>query len=165
MKKHIFLTLFSAFTLTLFAQPEGGPEDFREKKDKMNAMRSAYITTELNLSTEEAQTFWPVYNELDSKIEAMRMANYDQAMKLRKSGKKIEDFSDQELLDMMKARLDNDEQIAKLRKQYHEKFLKLLGVKKTAMLYHAEMEFTRDLMRKSKGGRPGPGPGPGGKDR
>ena len=158
MKKYILLSLFAISATAIFAQPENGPEDFREKKDKMNAMKSAYITSELNLSTEEAQAFWPVYNELDSKIEALRMANFDQGMKMRKSGKKIEDFSDEELLKMMKQRLDNDEQIAKLRKQYHEKFLKLLGTKKTAMLYHAEMEFMRDLMRKSKGGRPGPGP-------
>ena len=154
MKKYILYSLFAFAATSLFAQPAHGPEGMREKKEKMNAMRAAYITTELNLSTEDAQLFWPVYNELDNKIEALRMANYEQGMKMRKSGKKIENFSDEELQTMMKQRLDNDEQIAKLKKQYHEKFIKVLGVKKTAMMYHAEMEFMRTLMRRGKGGPP-----------
>ena len=156
MKKYILIPFFTLAATTLFAQPQHEHEDMKEKKAKMNAMKAAYITAELNLSTDEAQTFWPVYNELNNKIETMRMANYEQAMKMRKSGKAIEDFSDTELQSMMKQRLDNDMQIAKLKTQYHDKFIKQLGIKKTAMLYHAEMEFTRDLMRKSKG-RPSSG--------
>ena len=75
MKKYILYSLFAFAATSLFAQPAHGPEGMREKKEKMNAMRAAYITTELNLRTEDAQLFWPVYNELDNKIEALRMAN------------------------------------------------------------------------------------------
>ena len=42
-------------------------QGFKGKKDKVKALKVAYITEELNLTTEEAQRFWPIYNAFDDK--------------------------------------------------------------------------------------------------
>lgn len=147
----MLFTVLTALTVGMWAQPK---HHLREKKEKVDAMKVAFITRELDLSSEEAQEFWPVYNEMDKQIEALRMATAEKMMKLRDEGKKIEDMSDEELKSMMNERLANDEKIAQIKKEYHEKFLKILGVQKTAKLYLAEMEFARELMRKTRQGPP-----------
>jgi len=151
MKRTIILTVLTVFSLSSWAQPK---HHLRDKKEKVDAMKAAYITRELDLSSDEAQQFWPVYNEMDKKIEELRLATAEKMMKMRDEGKKVEDMSDEELKAMMEERLENDEKIAQIKKQYHEKFLKILGVKKTAKLYMAEMDFTRELMRKTRQGPP-----------
>ena len=47
-------------------------QGFREKKEKVKALKMAYITEQLNLTTEEAQKFWPIYNAFDEKQSELR---------------------------------------------------------------------------------------------
>jgi chorismate mutase len=151
------ITLFAFATLlsiSAFAQPD----DLRGKKEKMDAMKAGFITRELDLSPQEAQQFWPVYNELDKKIEDLRIGLAEKFIALKKEGKTLDDLADAELIALMNERLSNDEKIAKLKREYHDKFLKVLGIKKTAKLYVAEMEFARDLMRQSRHHNPGGNP-------
>ena len=54
----VFLIL--VFSKEVSAQ-EGG-------KERIRAYKTAYITQELDLSSSEAEKFWPVYNEYDKKI-------------------------------------------------------------------------------------------------
>ncbi len=56
-------------SLTAYAQPEGGPAN---RKKQIEARKVAFITSELNLSPEEAQVFWPVYNQAQAERKALR---------------------------------------------------------------------------------------------
>jgi Spy/CpxP family protein refolding chaperone len=42
-------------------QPKN-PKDMEHKKEMVQAMKTGFITKELDLSPEEAQKFWPIYN-------------------------------------------------------------------------------------------------------
>ena len=53
--KFIFPILFLLMASISFAQ------GFRDKKEKVKALKVAYITEQLDLTTEEAQKFWPIY--------------------------------------------------------------------------------------------------------
>lgn len=72
--RHIFsaLILTMVFTLGLSAQEhkkrDGG------KKDKMEALRIAHITEELDLTQEEWQKFWPIYNKNRDALAELRKA-------------------------------------------------------------------------------------------
>lgn len=148
MKRGILIAISALFATSLLAQP--GEPPLREKKEKVDAMRAAYITNELDLSTEEAQTFWPVYNEMDKKIEKIRMASMEHRKQMKEDGIKPEDLSDDELSKMMEDQFKNESAILAIKQDYHKKFIKVLGTKKTFKLYMAEREFMRDLMRKGK---------------
>ncbi|WP_315820109.1 hypothetical protein [Paraflavitalea speifideaquila] len=39
----------------------------------MEALKIAYLTQKLNLSTEEAQRFWPIYNKYAAEIRKVRV--------------------------------------------------------------------------------------------
>ena len=58
-KAFIMAVMALMLTTGLIAQERG--------KDRIKAYRTAYITQELDLSSKEAEIFWPVYNEYDKK--------------------------------------------------------------------------------------------------
>jgi hypothetical protein len=149
MKRIITFALAALFVVPAFSQHDG-PKDLREKKEKVDAMKAAFITQEIDLTTEEAQRFWPVFNEMTKKIEVYRMEEAEKMMKMREEGKTVEDLTDEEVSNMMLARFSNEEAILKIKRSYHDKFIKLLGVKRTAKLYLAERDFQRQLMRKAR---------------
>jgi len=72
MKKTlIFGLLLSAAAVV--AQPKMGDRaDLEQKKEKIEAIKVAYLTEELELTVAESQAFWPVYNELRKKEHALR---------------------------------------------------------------------------------------------
>ena len=64
--KIIYPILFLLISSFSFSQ------GFKEKKGKVKALKIAYITEELDLTTEEAQKFWPIYNAFDDKQSELR---------------------------------------------------------------------------------------------
>ena len=99
MKNQICI-LISAFLLTLAASPMTAQErrqdgNHRKWEESMRAEKIAYFTEALELSTEEAEKFWPVYNRcekekqkaFDSQMKALR--SLDAAVKENKSDNEI----------------------------------------------------------------------------
>lgn len=54
------------------AQPSSENIDKAKIAQTIEALKVAYITKELNLSTDEAQKFWPLYNGLSSEMKRAR---------------------------------------------------------------------------------------------
>ena len=58
MKKLItFICIIIFCTLSISAQEK------KESRDKIKALKISYLTEQLNLTTREAQNFWPIYND------------------------------------------------------------------------------------------------------
>jgi hypothetical protein len=76
MKKliSVFVTL-GWLALSGIAQPGGGQQ--RQPGSVLEAMKVAFITKRLDLSPEEAQRFWPVYNKYAFEIRQAHMAYRD----------------------------------------------------------------------------------------
>lgn len=69
MKKFLLIASFAALPfVSLVAQPP-------EKKEAMQALFAAFVTRQLNLTPEDAQRFWPVYNQYDA--ESRKLENPD----------------------------------------------------------------------------------------
>ncbi|REJ62833.1 MAG: hypothetical protein DWQ21_05615 [Bacteroidetes bacterium] len=159
MKKSlIFGLLLSAAAVV--AQPKMGDRaDLEKKKEKIEAIKVAYLTEELELTVAESQAFWPVYNEFREKEHALREQQRSGFQKL--SG---EEPSEKEVKKMLYSFADTHIAIEELRKSYLEDFIDVLGAKKTAKLLRAEKEFGRRMMERmkgkdrprDKGRRPGP---------
>jgi Spy/CpxP family protein refolding chaperone len=71
MKKLMMMTaavlMATFFTTPIFAQ--GPPADGGDKGEKIEALRIAFITQELQLTPQEAQKFWPVYKPIPRRYE------------------------------------------------------------------------------------------------
>ena len=147
MKKTlIFGLLLSA--AAVMAQPKMGDRaELEKKKEKIEAIKVAYITEELELTVAESQAFWPVYNELQSKEHELREEQRANFMSLKKD----EEISEKELETMIYKMSDIHIAIEELRKSYLDDFIDILGAKKMLQLMKAEKEFGRRMMERMKG--------------
>ena len=74
MKKILlFIAVFIGIMTTAIAQdnPQGG--NGKNDGSRIEALKIAYLTKKLNLSTEEAQKFWPIYNKYSEEIRSVRV--------------------------------------------------------------------------------------------
>ncbi len=134
MKKLFYIVLCSLFSFASLAQ-DG------DKLDKIEALRAAFITEQLGLTSDESQKFWPVYNEYQDKLKAARK-EFKNHKGTFATDKEAQDFLDAELL--LKQR-----EVA-LYKDYYDRFKKILPVKKVARLRQAEEKFKQVLIEKLK---------------
>lgn len=132
------------FASTAFSQ---GPGDDKERDDKIEALKVGFITKELNLTTSEAEKFWPIYNEMDAKMKELRQS-------CRKINKDLKDSEEKMTNDDAKKKLstlfENDQKELDLKKEYSEKFIKIIGEKRTLKLLSLEHEFRRVLLERLK---------------
>jgi len=86
---------------------------------RLEALKIAYLTKKLDLSTEEAQRFWPIYNQY---TEEMRQARQD----ARKDGR---------------SEIELEENILNIRKKYNNEFTKAISPEKVNTFFRSEKEF------------------------
>ena len=138
------------------AQDDVKKDNGKEKRDKIEAHRVAFFTKKMELSTDEAEKFWPIYNEHQEKKKAIRK-ELKEAMKNAKSE---EELSDSELEKIMQLRFETDQKLVDLDKAYHAKYKGAIGIKKTAKLYRTEVQFKKELLRMMKERKEGPNGSP-----
>ena len=154
MKKIIYILTASILMLTsgISALAE---ERFQDNwKEKIMSEKIAFLTMEMGITPEEAQVFWPVYNQVDKeRDEAIRSVfrSYKAVEDAVAAGKGEKELN--KLLDEYLAALKAQGEVEQ--KAYKE-YAKVLPVEKLAKLYVAEEKFRRQHIRKLHGGnRPG----------
>lgn len=114
-------------------------------KDKVEALRVAYITEKVGLTSSEAEKFWPVYNDYNDKIKAIRR-NLRQSYKNRS-----ENLSDKEAEQLSVLFVQSKQAEADVHRQYYEKLKAIIGSKKLVLLHQAEDEFRMKVIKSIKG--------------
>ncbi len=126
----------------------------RPDKDKIKSLKVAFITERLDLSTKEAQAFWPIYNEYEEKREALRQKERSQ---IRNKIKESENLSEKEADQLLKQYLSFEEEEEELDKAFIENITKVISAKKTLLLLRSEEEFKRQLIKQYRQKRGGGG--------
>lgn len=130
-------------TLSLISIAQNNPEKTNKQQllEKIEAQRSAYITSKLDMTSEESAKFWPLYNEYSRK-----------RMELKKEYKaqKADNLSEQESRMELDEQIESQEKALALKKSYYEKFKAVLPAAKLAKLESAEQEFRREILRQIK---------------
>lgn len=133
------------FTIILMAFIFSGAFAQEEKGDKIESLKIAFITNRLDLSPKEAQVFWPVYNEYNDKLEALRK---ERRQKFTGVKDKMETMSDKEAEALVDEEMVFRQREVDIQKEYHMELKKVLPVKKVAKLYMAEEAFKRQLLKR-----------------
>lgn len=116
-----------------------------EIRERINAERIAFFTEKIDLSQEEAQKFWPVYNNYSDQKDEINREMQRQRIRIARGGNNMTDSEMEESLNEY-VRLQNEEN--KLFNDYHKQFLNILPARKVMMLYVAEAQFKQYLLRK-----------------
>ncbi len=143
MKTLIHKLLLIAFLLAgmmVQAQPN------QNKKEQLEALKVATFTKTLNLTSQEAATFWPIYNEYDSELDALRKKHKEDKGKLDNAA----NLSDAEIEKLVDGEIIFRQQELDIIKKYHAQFKKILPMKKVALIYKAQDEYKKALLGQLK---------------
>lgn len=143
MKIYITLVLTFIIATTTIAQ-----EDKESKREKIKALKVAFITERLELTPDEAQTFWPVYNVYDGRVNDI----YDTERKVMRELRTDFDSMDEAAATKMLQTIQSlEKQKLDARAQLLSGLKDKITSKKTLVLFKAENDFRRDLIRKLRG--------------
>ena len=118
----IVLMLFVTNQFTVIAQKP----DQSQNKEQREARKIAFFTMKMELTSDESLRFWPVVNEMEAELKALK-----------------KEISDEELVEIMDARLQMSKDVLDIKIKYHEKFKEILPIKKVAKYYEATKEFKK----------------------
>jgi Spy/CpxP family protein refolding chaperone len=133
------ITLF--IIAALFAANVGFSQD-GTVRERIETAKIGFITNRLNLTSEQAPKFWPVYNEYSGKKQDIQ-----KSLRKLKSENATLTATDNELLDDMKEMINLKQKEVDLEKEYMNKFLKVLNPRQLAELYKTEQDFRRELLK------------------
>ena len=74
MSRSLFVLLLCLLPVWATAQDQGqrkSDRDRRTEREAIQAQKVAFITQEVGLTSEEAEKFWPLYNEMDRKLNEL----------------------------------------------------------------------------------------------
>lgn len=142
MKKHLLLITLLITTLYSFGQ------DVIESREKIKALKVAYLTEQLELTADEAQKFWPVYNKHEEKLDYLRNKGRSEIKEKLKEAGDLNTLDETASKNFVLLRLELEKKMVLEKEDFVTKTSKFLSYKKIMKLHFSEREFARKLMRK-----------------
>lgn len=141
------LLLFALLLFSIAIQAQQGPG-----RERIKTLKVAFITEQLNLSSKEAQKFWPVYNDYEEKMDMVRQKEREQF------GGRFADMSQitsKEADNMVAAFTKLQAEKHQLEQDFIKNLQGVLPSIKILKLFRAEENFKKRLLqqiRKRRGG-------------
>jgi hypothetical protein len=139
--KYIIL-LFITFTITFSTQAQESKSD---KEQEIKSQKIAFFTDKMGLTPEEAQVFWPVYNDYWAKKNKIIADRKD---KMTYFANNSENMNNDEMVQYADQYIKYEMQLAELLDEFHVKFKKILPIEKVMKIYLADYEFKTYLLKK-----------------
>lgn len=141
--KTLFTSLFLiVFTVSGFAQGQRG--------ERIKAMKTAFITEQLELTSSEAEKFWPVYNKFESELHTLKRQEREQLRSIY--GESVENINDAQAKEILIKLSENSAKEIKLQRDREQELLKIISPSKVLKLRKAEHDFQMQLLRRYRGG-------------
>ena len=139
--------LFFIGVFILVSYPAFSQNRFRRGQnfqDRIKAQKIAFFTEKIQLTVQEAERFWPVYNEFENDknkiaIERNKTTNY--------YTNNIRTLSDAELEEIVDKYIYLHKEEAELSILYHQKFKEILPIRKVMKMYQADIQFKTLLLQ------------------
>lgn len=142
-------TKFILPIILLFISTVSFSQDFKEKREKVKALKVAYITEQLELTTEEAQKFWPLYNAFDDKQSELRHEKMRSILDRFKPGN-VEKLSEKDASNSLAQMEKIEEDLFNLKKKFIKDLQGVISAKKIIKLKKAEEDFNRELLKQMR---------------
>jgi len=144
MKKQfllLFLLTFGLFS-TVHAQRQ-----HRISHEKFKALKTAFITDELDLTVKEAEKFWPIYNGYHIAYKKINhLLEKDIKKRVDELGG-IENISDKDAAKILDRIIDLNKQKASISERLYPDLKKVISAKKIIRLTKAERDFRHQIFK------------------
>ena len=147
--KNRFLTVLLSVSVILLASSIKVSAQFGNKsdwKERMQSEKIAFLTMEIGLTPDEAQKFWPIYNQVSEELDKAMHETFASYMELEKALN--ENKADKEISKCLDKYLDALEKQNEICDDSVEKYRKILTDKKVAKIFVAEEKFRRQHIRR-----------------
>ncbi len=134
--------LFLLVSFNFYAQGES----MKEKKEQIKALKVAFFSTELDLTTTEAERFWPIYNSYDDKQFELRHQKMKTYMR-RMSDGSLDKITEKEANTFLAQMEETEEELFLVRKKFMQNVRTILPAVKIVKLKKAEEDFNRKLLQ------------------
>ena len=143
--KNILPILLFLVSLSFYGQNDKDDE----KREKIKAFKVSFLTTELELTSTEAEKFWPIYNAYDDKQFELRHEKMKTYMRKLKDDN-VNSLSEKEAAALLSQIESTDKELYFLREKYMSNLRKVLSAKKILKLKKSEDDFNRKLLKQYK---------------
>jgi hypothetical protein len=126
MKKLLMMWLMLFGVIAMAVAQDNNADDEKNGGGRIEAMKIGWLTKKLNLTPEEAQKFWPIYNQYTAEIRKTRSdarANKTEEIKVQ-------------------------EQMLNIRKKYDGEFGKAFSKEKVNTFFRVEREFLAEIQKR-----------------
>jgi hypothetical protein len=145
--------LFSGFCLLALAASQPAQAQVRPRArpgqaaggrlNQLDNARIAFITSRVVLTQDQAQRFWPLYNEFIAKRRDL-----NRSARLLRRDATATNLGDAQLRENFNQDFAIRQQQLNLEKDYFERVQKVLSLRQVAQLYQAERDFTKEVLRR-----------------
>lgn len=120
-------------------------QNHESKREKIQNLKIAFITAEINLNSDESSKFWPIYNEAEDKIHDLRKQRYSAYIKYikGKTENEISEIDAKKFIDIM---TDCDQQELVIKEKLLNDLGKAVSYRKIVKLKKAEEDFKQKLL-------------------
>lgn len=138
--RYLIIIIVTAVSFSsVLAQKPGDP------RKRIHEEKVAFFNKRLNLSKAEAQNFWPVYNDYQSRKN--KIANEKRTL-MHYYSENAANMSDKEITNTLNRYIAFEREETELLVTYNEKFRAILPDKKVLKIYVIEVQFKDYLLKK-----------------
>ncbi len=145
MKSKIILLVTALLFLNISFSQGFGP-----RKERIKALKVAFITDKLNLTSEEAAKFWPVYNAFEEKQFDIRYKKINVFLGQMRGEGGLKNIGEKEAQTLLNQIENAEDELHNLRQKLTNDLRPILPAIKILKLKKAEEEFNRHLLEKIK---------------
>ncbi len=151
----VFLLALSAAPVTADSSTDGvlSQKEITAAKELVETRRNMAVIVNLDLTADENDKFWPLYEEYRQKIRGVRERKITliEDYAVRYNDDTVDDeFADQAVNDAIKIQIDT----AKIRQKYWKKFQRIIPATKAARFYQLENKMDAEIDYVLAGGIP-----------
>lgn len=120
----------------------------RNDNDKIKAYKTAFITDALELTSDEAEKFWPVYNAYEKEHHKIKIAKTRQIFRKIRAAGGIDKLSDAEADTILEEFIEIDVKVAEVKEKLKKDLTGIISSKKMIKLISAEQNFNKELLKR-----------------
>jgi hypothetical protein len=143
--KKIPLILILAFLTIMVGKSQNTP------REKLDAYRVGFFTKKMNLTSEEAEKFWPAYNDYQKKKNELQR---ERIMLVRDFNQNESALSDKDLTEIGDNLIATFSRENELAQEFHKRLRELLSPDKVIRYYQAENQWKTQLLNELQENRP-----------
>lgn len=138
MNKNYILLLVFTFICSFYGNAQNS------ESEKIQQLKIAFFTEELNLTPSEAKRFWPVYTEHNKRYENLRNSEWSD---IKSKLDNIKNLNQEEASRLLDNYMSYKKSRVELREDFVDNLKEVIAPKQIMMLKKAEYDFHKKLLK------------------